>query len=149
MYLPCLSVASHTRMIKYFRREWRNRISFFIPTMYCNAIIFDMAGHGNIYRTCRNLTAKCASIFTRLESQTLTGNKLQLNIHQYLGYNVLVTWMISTTKHFSSADRCFERWFDNYEECDSFCQWLRQKVLYIRNLMMLTGIFPMINRLNL
>ena len=88
---------------------------------------------GQVYsssRRCRRPSVKGAGSFvTKLESRALTGNKPQLTIHQRVGYDVHETWRIGddvTTKYFNAADHCFERCFNAGEECDAFCEELRQ-----------------------
>jgi len=86
-----------------------------------------MVGQGNTSsRTCRSLNTKgAASIVTRLEARALTGNNLQLAIHQHHGYKFHMTWTVNF-KYSGERDRCLERWSDTPEECDAFREEVRQ-----------------------
>ena len=89
----------------------------------------EMAGQGNTsFKTCHTINKRgAAAIVTRLEARALTGENLNVAIHQHQAYDVHVTWTVKfKNPDEPPVDRCFERCFDAPEEYDAFREEVRQ-----------------------
>jgi len=89
----------------------------------------EMAGQGNTsFKTCHTINKRgAAAIVTRLEARALTGENLNVAIHQHQAYDVHVTWTVKfKNPDEPPVDRYFERLFDTPEECDAFREEVRQ-----------------------
>ena len=108
-----------------------------------------MAGQGNTSKTCHTIVKRgAASIVTRLEARALTGDNLNVEIHQHHAHNVHVTWTIK----FKNPDeplvgRYFERWFNTPEECDAFREEVSQHPIQGKCSCVDCGVKPTLSKL--
>jgi hypothetical protein len=73
-------------------------------------------GQGNLFS---RVTSYNPSIIIGLHSRTLTGRRLNLGVHQHLGYRLHLVW--NSTKKGVTSERGVERRFFTYEDAESFC----------------------------
>jgi len=68
-------------------------------------------GQGNLYS---KLSQGITSIIKKLTSQSLTGQSLQIQIHNHIGLAVHLIWYV--TSNDKNSSRCIERIFSHYME---------------------------------
>jgi hypothetical protein len=61
-----------------------------------------------------------SSIVSRLQSRTLTGRNLQIQIHQHFGYRLQMVWKTKNKKQ--SSERCLQRMITMTNEMNKFLQ---------------------------
>jgi hypothetical protein len=73
-------------------------------------------GQGNFYS---RVAPYCPSIIKSLHTRSLTGHRLNLHVHQHLGYKLHIVW--NSVKKGVQSESGIERRFSTYEEVTSFC----------------------------
>jgi hypothetical protein len=93
-------------------------LNFFLFTESCLSIIKSLKnqGQGNLHSQPRHLISRSSSIVARLVSRSITGRRLDLQVHQHNGYGLHLVW-----EH-KKSEICFERCFNNYSEIEGFCE---------------------------
>jgi len=81
-------------------------------------------GQGNLHSKMTNrIFSNGPSIVSRLISRSITGQSLNLKVHEHYGLRLHLVWR--THKHDDSSERCMERYFFLYEELETFCRGLK------------------------
>jgi hypothetical protein len=73
-------------------------------------------GQGNLFS---RVPSYSPSIIIGLHSRNLTGRRLNLGVHQHLGYRLHLVW--NSTKNGVTSGKAVERQFYTYKDVESFC----------------------------
>jgi len=77
-------------------------------------------GQGNFYsKLSHKITSDRTSVIKRLASRSLTGQGLQMRIHQHIWFKLHVVWHASSKG--KESLRCIERVFSMYSDVKDFC----------------------------
>ena len=86
-------------------------------------------GQADFFSKSSKSNASCgASIVHKLASRSITGNGLQIQIHQHVDFKVHLVWHVFD-KHNKKSVRCIERIFSEINALDAFCKQLKMGLL--------------------
>jgi len=117
---PVIGVSSFQTPVRFIPNN-----VFFLLSLQTTMTPTRSVGQSAFFSKASKSIASCGgSIVQKLASRSITGNGLQIQIHQHVGFKVHVVWHVFD-KHNKKSVRCFERIFSEINALDVFCKQLK------------------------